>query len=106
MKANESKFIHVTFSTWRETRAPMPISNVRLLQKDVKYIGLQLDKRHTCRKHICPKGEQLGMTPTKIYYLFLTVIKTLHKQQNCRKQYWNQSGPMEYKSAVRLPLET
>jgi hypothetical protein len=45
MKANESKLIHVTFTTRRETCPPVHINNVQLPQKeDVKYLKLHLDR--------------------------------------------------------------
>jgi hypothetical protein len=48
MKANESKSIHVTFTTRRETCLPVHINNVQLPQKDdIKYLGLHLDRRLT-----------------------------------------------------------
>jgi hypothetical protein len=51
MKANESKSIHVTFTTRRETCPPVYISNVQLPQEeDVRYLGLHLDRRLTWHK--------------------------------------------------------
>jgi hypothetical protein len=69
MKANESKSIHVTFTTPRET-CPVHINNVQLPQEDdVKYLGLHLDRRLTFHKHIFAKRKQLGITLTKMYWL-------------------------------------
>jgi hypothetical protein len=43
MKANESKSIHVTFTTRRETCPLVHVNNVQLPQEeDVKYLGLNL----------------------------------------------------------------
>jgi hypothetical protein len=57
MKANESKSIHVTFTTRREICPPFHINNVHLPQKeDVNYLGLHLDRRLTWHKHIFAKG--------------------------------------------------
>jgi hypothetical protein len=43
-KAKESKSVHVTFTTRRETRPPDHINSVHLpQQEDVKYHGLHLD---------------------------------------------------------------
>jgi hypothetical protein len=72
MKANESKLIHVTFTTQRETCPPPPvhINKVQLPQdEDVKFLGLHLDRRLTWHKHIFAKRKQLGITLTKMYWL-------------------------------------
>jgi hypothetical protein len=58
MKAIESKSIHVTFTTRRETCPPVHINSVQLPQEeDVKYLGLHLDRRPTWHKHIFGKRE-------------------------------------------------
>jgi hypothetical protein len=70
MEANESKSIHVTFTTLRETCPPVHINNVQLPQEeDVKYLGLHLDRRLTWHKHIFAKRKQLRITLTKMYWL-------------------------------------
>jgi hypothetical protein len=55
MKANESKSIHVTFTTQSETCLPVHINNVQLPQEeDVKYLGLRVThfrKTETTRNH-------------------------------------------------------
>jgi hypothetical protein len=45
IKANESKLIDVTFSTQRDTCQPVYKNNIQLLQQDVKYLMLHLDRR-------------------------------------------------------------
>jgi hypothetical protein len=70
MEANESKSIHVTFTTRRETCLPVDINNVQLPQEeDVKYLGLHLDRRLTWHKHIFANRKQLGISLTKMYWL-------------------------------------
>jgi hypothetical protein len=70
LKSNESKSIHVTFTTRRETCSPVHINSVQLPQKeDVKYLAVRLDRRLTCHKHIFAKRKQLGVTLTKMYWL-------------------------------------
>jgi hypothetical protein len=70
MNANESKSIHLSFTTRREICPPVHINNVQLPQEDdVKYLGLHLDRRLTWHKHIFTKWKQLGITPTKMYWL-------------------------------------
>jgi hypothetical protein len=66
MKANETKSTHVTFTTRRATCPPVHINDVQLPQKDVKYLGLHLDRRLTWHKHIFAKRKQLGLTLTKM----------------------------------------
>jgi hypothetical protein len=71
MKANGSKSIHVAFTTRRETWPPVRINNVKLPQeKDIKNLGLHLDRRFTRHKHIFAKRKQLGITLTKMYCIF------------------------------------
>jgi hypothetical protein len=68
-KANESKSVHVIFTTQRETCMAVHMNNVRLPQQDVKYLGLHLGRRLTWRKHTFTKRKQLGMTLSKMYWL-------------------------------------
>jgi hypothetical protein len=76
MKANESKSIHVTFTTRRETCPSVHINNVQLPQEeDVNHLGLHLDRRLTWQKNIFAKQKQLGITLTKMYWLLGRKLK-------------------------------
>jgi hypothetical protein len=53
MKANETKSVHVTFTTRRETCPPVLINDVQIPQENhVKYLGLHLDRHLTWHTHI------------------------------------------------------
>jgi hypothetical protein len=70
MKANETKLVHVTFTTRRSTCPPVHINDVQIPQEDhVKYLVLHLDRRLTWHPHIFTKRKQLGISPTKMYWL-------------------------------------
>jgi hypothetical protein len=70
LKANGSKSTHVTFTNRRETCPVVYMNNEPLPQaEDVKYLGINLDKRLTLRKLIFTKRKHLGITLTKLYWL-------------------------------------
>jgi hypothetical protein len=107
IESNESKSIHLTFTTQRETCPPVHINNVQLPQEYyVKYLGLHLDRRLTWQKHISAKQKQLGITLTKMYWLLRqkSKLSTSNKLIIYTKQYSNHSA--EYNSGVRLSLPT
>jgi hypothetical protein len=67
MKANESKSVHVTFTTRRQTCPSVHLSNLNGPQEGyVGYLGLHIDRRLTWRKHIFTERKQMGMTLTKM----------------------------------------
>jgi hypothetical protein len=70
MKTNESKSTHITFTMRRGTCLSVHINDVQLTQtEEVKYLGLNLDRRLTWHKHNFTKRKQLGITLTKKYCL-------------------------------------
>jgi hypothetical protein len=69
MNANESKSVHITFTTRRETCPPVHINNLHLPQQDVRYLGLHVDRRLSWCKHIFTKRKQLGMKLTEMHWL-------------------------------------
>jgi hypothetical protein len=105
MKANESKSIHVKFTTRREMCPQVHINSMQLPQEDVKYLGLHLDRRLTWHKPLFSKRKQLGMTLTKMYWLLGSKSKlSTSNKLIIYKTYSNQSGLTEYNSGVQLPL--
>jgi hypothetical protein len=97
MKTNESKLIHVTFTTRGEMCPPFHINNVQLTQEDVKYLRLHLDRRITWHKHIFAKRKQLGITLTKMYWLLglkskLSTGNKLLINKTPLKPIWTYSG--------------
>jgi hypothetical protein len=70
IKANETKSVHVTFTTRRETCPPVHINDVQIPQENhVKYLGLHLDRRLNWHTHIFAKCKVLGISLTKMYWL-------------------------------------
>jgi hypothetical protein len=71
MHANASKSLHVAFTTRSGTCPPVHLNNLQLSREDhVKYLGLYIDRRLTWRHHIFARRKQLGLTLTKMYWLF------------------------------------
>jgi hypothetical protein len=63
---------------------PGRINNMQLLQGDVKYLRLHLDRRRTWHKHIFTKQKQLGIALTKVFWLLgakpkLPIYKSVFK---------------------------
>jgi hypothetical protein len=75
IKANGCKSIHVTFTTRKETCHPVHINNVQLPEKEVKYLGLHLDRILTWHKNIFIKRKQLWITLTKMCWLLGRKLK-------------------------------
>jgi hypothetical protein len=70
MKANETKSVHVTFTTRRKTCPPVHINDVQIPQENhVKCLRLHLNRRLTWHKHIFAKRKLLGLSLTKMYWL-------------------------------------
>jgi hypothetical protein len=119
MKANESKSIHVTFTTQRESCPPVHINNVQLALEDYfKYLGLHLDRRLTRHKYIFAKRKQLGITMTKMYWLlgrksklstsntfliYKTILKTNLDLWNTTLGY---GFHFQHRNSITFPIES
>jgi hypothetical protein len=76
IKANETKSVHVTFTTRREKCPPVLINDVQIPQENhAKYLGLHLDRRLTWHTHIFAKRKHLGLSLTKMYWLLIRKSK-------------------------------
>ena len=70
LKANETKSIHVTFTTKRKICPQVKINNINVPQSDsTKYLGIHLDKKLTWRTHIFAKRKCLGIQTRKLFWL-------------------------------------
>jgi hypothetical protein len=71
------------------------IYNEQLPQaEEAKYLGLHLDTRLTCHKHIFAKRKHLGITLSKMYWLLgrkskLSIINKLLAYKVILKPIWN-----------------
>jgi hypothetical protein len=75
-KANKSKLVHVTSPHEEKRSLPVHINYVKLFpEEDIKYLGLHLDRRLTCRKYIFTKWKQLGITLNSMYWLLRHKLK-------------------------------
>jgi hypothetical protein len=115
MIANESKSIHVTFTTRIETCLLVHINNVQLpREEDVKYLVLNLDRRLTWHKHIFAKRKQLGITLTKMYWLLgrksklCTSNKLLNTQTNLdlRNTTLGYGSHFQHRNSRTFPIES
>lgn len=70
IKANEQKSAQITFTLNRETCPPIKLNNTDIPQrKEVKYLGIYLDRRLTWNKHIKTKRKALDIQLSKLNYL-------------------------------------
>jgi hypothetical protein len=85
------------------------VCNVQLLQQDVKYLGLNLDRRLAWRKHI-HKTEASENDAHRNALVAWAEVKFLHKQQNSHIQsktdtnldLWNTAGAMASTSNIQF----
>jgi hypothetical protein len=68
MKVNETESVQVIFTLKKKTCPPVQPNNKQLTQtKEVKYLGIHLDRKRTSRKHISAKRKQLDLKLRKLY---------------------------------------
>lgn len=94
IKANESKSVHVTFTLHKRTCPMVKFNNISIPQhKDVKYLGLHLDRRLTWKKHIETKRKQIKLKYSKLYWMIgknsaLTLDNKLLLYKSIIKPVW------------------
>ena len=70
MKVNETNSVQVTFTLRKNTCPPVQLNNKQLTQPDeVKYLGIQLDRKLIWPKHISTKRKQLDLELRKLYWI-------------------------------------
>ena len=70
MKADEAKSVQVTFTLYKMICPLVKLYNEYLPQADeVKYLGINLDRRITWRKHITTKRKQLDLKLRNLYWI-------------------------------------
>ena len=70
IKINDTKSVHITFTTKKLTCPPVQINNTQIPQSEnVKYLGMHLDRRLTWKKHLITKRLQLNIKLRGMYWL-------------------------------------
>ncbi len=70
IKVNENKCVHLTFTLNKRTCPMVSLNGISIPQhRDVKYLGLYLDRRLTWKKHIEMKRKQIKIKFSKLYWM-------------------------------------
>lgn len=70
IKTNETKSTHITFTLNKLTCPSVKLNNKILPQhREVKYLGLHLDRRLTWKKHVETKRQQMKLKFGQLYWL-------------------------------------
>ncbi len=70
IRVNENKSSHITFTLNKRTCPMIKLNNTPIPQhKDVRYLGLYLDRRLTWRKHIEMKRKQIKLKTSKLHWM-------------------------------------
>jgi hypothetical protein len=109
MKANETKSVHVTFTTRCETCPLVHINDVQIPQENhVKYLGLHLDRCLTWHTHtfLLNVNSLDSSSPRCTGYSDASPNSLPTTNSESTKLYSNPSGLMAFNSGVQHQIQT
>lgn len=70
IKVNEVKSQHITFTLKKQTCPTVKLNDISMTQtKEIKYLGLHLDRRLTWKKHVNTKRQQMKLKFAQMHWL-------------------------------------
>jgi hypothetical protein len=107
MKANETKSVHVTFTTRRAMCSPVHINDVQIPQENhVKYVGLHLDRWFILQTFLQNVNNLESPSPRCTGYFDVSPNSLSATNSSSTKLYSNPSGHTAFNSGVQHPIQT
>lgn len=70
IRINETKSQHITFTLKKQTCPTVTLNDINMTQtKEIKYLGLHLDRRLTWKKHVETKRQQMKLKYAQMHWL-------------------------------------